>query len=63
MSQLAAQSGNGMPQAVDGVIFFERYASDFDPAVGIGGMEVWFPIATSDVRHQTSDGRKLKSDV
>lgn len=47
MGQMAAHSGNGMPKSVDGIIFFERYAADFDPEVGIGGMEVWFPVERS----------------
>lgn len=27
-----------------GVDFFERYSEEFDPLVGVGGMEIWFPI-------------------
>lgn len=25
--------------------FFERYSKDYDPAAGLGGMEIWLPIS------------------
>lgn len=28
----------------DSIHFFERYAQDFDPAKGVGGIEIWLPL-------------------
>lgn len=31
------------PQSIH---FFERYAEDFNPDIGIGGIEIWLPLAS-----------------
>jgi AraC family transcriptional regulator len=41
------QSGHAAPTPGPGdALFFERYAEDFNPETGQGGMEVWQPLAT-----------------
>jgi AraC family transcriptional regulator len=42
------ESGYSAPEPQPGsALFFERYAEDFNPDTGYGGMEVWQPLATN----------------
>jgi AraC family transcriptional regulator len=35
---------SGCTHCSDSIHFFERYAEDFDPVKGIGGVEIWLPL-------------------